>query len=179
VKPIRIDLTEDDLYYSLKLGKFRYGPFKSAKKDGIQGNTKNSQNFYEDKAPWYRSFIGAIGEVAYSKWTGWPIVETTWNKGDSVEDGTDFPDGSNTKSSAEDYKPNLLIPVVHYKKWIPKSYVLAWVKLRRRECFLLGKISRIKADEVKYCVKKGDRKMKVNTYWIERQHLTIADLYPF
>ena len=179
VKPIRIDLTEEDMQYSLWLGKFRYDPFKFASRDGIQGNTINSQNFFPNKEPWFRSYVGAVGEVAYSKWTGYPITETTWNDGRSVEDGTDFPDGSNVKASEIDEIPNLLIPVVHYKKWIPKSYVLAWARLLQRECFLLGKITRKKADDVKYLVKKGDRKMKCNTYWIERHHLNIADLLPF
>jgi len=175
--PVRIPLTEDDLNYALWLGKYRYDPFKFAARSGIEGNTINSRNFFPDKEPWYRNFIGAIGEKAYSKFSNWPIIETTWNDGRSAEDGSDFPNGFKVKASPIKGVPNLLIPVDQWKRHKPKGYILAWVKLSRRECFLMGQILREKADTLKYFVKKGDRNTQVNTYWTERKYLSVADLF--
>lgn len=175
--PVKVDLTEDEINYSLWLGQYRYDPFKYAARKGIRGNTINSQNFFEDKKPWYRHFIGAIGEKAYSKFSNWPIIETTWNDGRSGEDGTDFPNGANIKASPIYGMPNLLIPVDQWERHEPFSYVLAWVKLRQRECHLMGLVTRQKANRVKYKVKKGDRKMKVDTWWIDLKHLSVADLF--
>lgn len=170
-------MTEDDLHYSVWLGKFRWKPFRYAKKRGIEGDTKNSRNFFENKAPWYRSFIGACGEKAYSKFSNWPIIETTWNDGRSFEDGSDFPNGFNVKASEINNMPNLLIPVDQWDRHKPKGYILAWVRLRERECFLLGQALRTLVDEKKIYLKKGERKMKVDTYWTDREYLSIADLF--
>jgi hypothetical protein len=52
------------------------------KRSGSMGHmeTRNSQDLmkdstYGDVAPWYRHYIGAIGEKAYSIMTGYPVDE--------------------------------------------------------------------------------------------------------
>ncbi len=126
-----ITLTEKQIEFAKDLG------FKRSASVG-HAVTRKSFNAYENKKPdWWRHFIGALGEVAYSVYIGKEVDTTTIGTGD---DGTDFDNGVDVKSSDLNRRPNLLLGVKQFNKKYAKRYVLAWVKLPTVE--LMGYIDR-------------------------------------
>ena len=126
-----ITLTEEQMEFAYNIGYKRSASVNHAV-------TRKSFNAYENKKPdWWRHYIGALGEVAYSIHIGKEIDTTTIGRGD---DGTDFDNGVDVKSSDLNRKPNLLLGVNQFNKKYAKRYILAWVKLPEVE--LLGYIDR-------------------------------------
>ncbi len=103
-------------------------------------NTKISKNLHKNRPNWWRHFVGALGEVAYAKVTGEKVDTKTLGKGDN---GFDFKNGIDIKSSDLKKKPSLIISKQAFDSKICKTYLLAWVKIPYVE--LLGTIKR---DEV-------------------------------
>lgn len=64
--------------------------------------TKNSFQLISTKFPWWKHYIGVLGEKVWGRFTGWPVDDKTLGKGDG---GYDFPDRSNAnlKDSIETY----------------------------------------------------------------------------
>lgn len=107
-------------------------------------DTKNSRNFFKDKPNWYRHYVGAVGEYAYSKVSGEEVDYKTIGKGDK---GFDFGDGIDIKTKASEYKPDLILNAIQYERKNPKTYVLVWIrtpkqKLEETEVELVGWIHR-------------------------------------
>jgi hypothetical protein len=126
-----ITLTEEQLDFAHSVG------FKRSASVG-HAVTRKSFNAYENKKPdWWRHYIGALGELAYSIYIGKEIDTTTIGRGD---DGTDFDNGVDVKSSDLNRKPNLLLGINQFNKKYAKRYVLAWVKIPTVE--LIGYIDR-------------------------------------
>ena len=126
-----ITLTEEQLNFAHNVG------FKRSASVG-HAVTKKSFNAYENKKPdWWRHYIGAIGELAYSIYIGKEIDTTTIGRGD---DGTDFDNGVDVKSSDLNRKPNLLLGINQFNKKYAKRYVLAWVQIPKVE--LIGYIDK-------------------------------------
>ena len=74
-------LAPTDQEFALWLGKRRAA--------SVPDETENSANFFEDKGmpPWWRHYLGVLGERAYSILTGEPVNTWTIGRGD---DGSDF-----------------------------------------------------------------------------------------
>jgi len=123
-------LSDEEIEQCKLLGMKRSGSMNHAE-------TKNSQNFLNDKPAWYRHFIGVCGEHTYSLFSGEKVDSVTIGKGDN---GFDFSNGVQVKSSDSKNKPNLMFPVSQFNRKIADTYVLVWVKLP--ECEIIGKISR-------------------------------------
>ncbi len=88
-------------------------------------DTPNSKNMNPERPGWHRHFIGVIGELAYSWFSDHPVNQDTIGEGD---DGTDFPDGVQIKSSDLDHEPNLLFLTKQWERKLARTYVLAWVQ---------------------------------------------------
>ena len=158
--------------YRLNLAQSKWCEWLGKKRSGSMNDadTKNSVNMTHH-AGWVRHIVGVIGEKVLSILTGWPMDTTTFGKGDG---GTDFPDGTQAKSALQKNKPNLLILVSQYKRKdlkIPKRYILVWVKPNCLDCEVLGQISRERFDRIKRFVKKGERGMKDDTWWVDNWKL--------
>lgn len=125
-----VELTSDEIINAYYIG---YNRSKSVN----HSDTKISKNLHKNRPNWWRHFIGALGEVAYSKVTGEDVDTETLGKGDQ---GYDFKNGIDIKSSDLNRKPNLIISKQAFDSKICKTYLLAWVKLPYVE--LLGTIER-------------------------------------
>lgn len=129
--------------------------------------TKNSANFFADRPPWFRHFVGACGEVAFAKTYDLPVDEDTIGRGD---DGTDFPGGIQVKTAFQKRPPRLMFP---QRQWLRKHaqiYVLAWApaELECSEISLIGWIRRQRAVELL----RGPRDFGYGpTVWIEQADL--------
>ena len=125
--------------------------------------TKNSINMGFD-TPLDRHFAGALGEIAWGRFTGFEVDKRTIGRGDG---GTDFSGGIDIKTrvSWNRYRPNLLIPV---KQWIredrpkPNKYVLCWISKEEfeagaiRTVRIVGWITAIDFDNKKVFRPKGN-----------------------
>jgi len=110
-------------------------------------STRNSQNFFEGSEPWYRHFIGVLGEKAYSAYSGYPVDDQTIGRGDS---GVDFPGGVQVKTACLESKPRLMIPQSQYDRKMCEYYVLAWVRSGDySSVVILGRITRSHFDDIK------------------------------
>tara|TARA_R110000803_G_scaffold110897_1_gene179353 strand:+ start:489 stop:959 length:471 start_codon:yes stop_codon:yes gene_type:complete len=127
---MNITLTDKQILYCKDLAMKRSGSVNHAE-------TKNSINCFKEMPGWHRHYVGALGEMAYSIYSGKEIDTTTIGRGD---DGTDFDNGVDVKTSTSKYKPNLLIFKKQFERKFAKNYVLAWLKLPVVE--LIGTISR-------------------------------------
>lgn len=125
-----ITLTEEQIEFAKNLGFKRSASMNHA-------NTKNSCNPYKNKPNWHRHVVGALGELAYSIYSGEKIDTETIGRGD---EGYDFNNKTDVKSSDLDRKPNLILGVNNFKRKYAERYVLAWVKIPTVE--LLGYIDR-------------------------------------
>ena len=125
-----ITLTEEQIEFAKDLGFKRSASMNHA-------NTKNSCNPYKNKPAWHRHVVGALGELAYSIYSGEKVDTETLGRGD---EGYDFNNKIDVKSSDLDRKPNLLIGVNNFKRKYAERYVLAWVKIPTVE--LIGYIDR-------------------------------------
>ena len=125
-----ITLTEEQIEFAKDLG------FRRSASVG-HAETKNNFNAYKTKPKWWRHYVGALGEVAYSVYIGKEVDTTTIGTGD---DGTDFDHGVDVKSSDLNRRPNLLLGINQFNKKYAKRYVLAWVQLPKVE--LIGYIDR-------------------------------------
>ena len=130
-------------------------------------DTKNSQNFIKDKQPWWRHFIGVVGEMAYSIYSDYPIDQTTIGRGDS---GVDFPNGVQVKASDTVLKPNLMFPVSQFNRKIARTYVLVWVFPTGHQAEIIGSISRedIEKHRTEHDFGYG------NTYIVSNKHLELV-----
>lgn len=151
-----IYLCDEDLKFCESHAKKRSGSMDDA-------DTLNSQNFYNNKPPWWRHYIGMLGEFAYQVHSGYKVDTTTIGEGD---DGTDFPGGIQVKASDLGVMPNLMFPLKQWQRKSANIYVLAWVVLPRT-IHLLGWITREKADRVKVIHEYG----RGSTYLIDREYL--------
>lgn len=88
-------------------------------------DTKNSQNFFDDKHPLYRSYLGMLGEVGFAKYSGLKMNIDTIGIGD---DGTDFDYGIQVKCSDAKNKPNLMFPLTQYHRKHAEYYILTWYR---------------------------------------------------
>lgn len=127
-----IHINSNDLKWCLDLGLKRSGSMGHMEtpnsKDMMKGST------YGNVPPWFRHYLGAIGEKAYSIMTGFPVNDITIGRGDS---GIDFPDGYQVKCSGltkidkatgERVLPNLLFLVDQWdrKHVLAKNFCLMW-----------------------------------------------------
>jgi hypothetical protein len=127
---IQFVLSDEELEWCKQLG-FK----RSASKN--HADTLNSKNFMPKKPKWHRHYVGAIGELAYSKYCGDPVNTDIIGVGD---DGTDFPGGVQVKASDTKKIPNLMFPKNQFYRKKAKVYVLVWVKIP--SVYLVGKIDR-------------------------------------
>jgi len=125
-----ITLTKEQIEFAKDLGYKRSASMNHA-------NTKNSHNPYKNKPNWHRHIVGALGEVAYSIYSGEVVDTTTLGRGD---EGFDFKNKTDVKASDINTKPNLILGVENFKRKYAEIYVLAWVKLPEVE--LIGYINR-------------------------------------
>jgi len=149
------------------------------KRSGSMGHaeTKNSRDMLGSLTPWLRHYFGVIAEKAWSLLTGEPV--NTWIIGEG-DDGTDFSNSTQVKGAYQPKKPNLLIPVDQYDRKTAKRYILGWIKNTDFGVLveIIGEISRAKCDRVKKFIKKGERNMVVDTWWIDNKYLTKAMIRP-
>tara|TARA_R110001592_G_scaffold95756_2_gene275611 strand:- start:3254 stop:3724 length:471 start_codon:yes stop_codon:yes gene_type:complete len=124
--------------------------------------TKNSINCFKDKKGWHRHYVGVLGELAYSLYSGKKMDLSIIVMGD---DGTDFDNGVDVKTSASKYRPDLLIFKKQYERKRADSYVLAWLQLPIVE--LVGSISRNKFDQFKQIKNFGYG----DSYVVSKTHL--------
>jgi len=134
---MKIKLTPEQMQWCKDLAIKRSGSMNHSE-------TKNSINCFKTRDGWHRHYVGALGELAYSIHSGKKIDTSIIGRGD---DGTDFDNGVDVKTSSSKYRPDLLIFKKQYDRKIADSYVLAWLQLPTVE--LIGSISRTKFDELK------------------------------
>lgn len=117
----------------------RHGRKRSASMS--DADTKNSRNMMTHRPPWYRHYIGVIGELAYSWFSKQPVDVKTIGRGD---DGTDFPSGVQVKASDLGHEPALMFLKTQWQRKQAKVYVLAWVQLTTpvKRVSLLGWLTR-------------------------------------
>jgi len=125
-----IKLSEKQIQFAKDLGFKRSASMNHA-------TTKNSFNPFKNKPNWHRHYVGALGELAYSIYSGEEVDVTTIGRGD---EGYDFNNKTDVKSSDLDRKPNLILGVNNFNRKYAERYVLAWIKLPEIE--LLGYITR-------------------------------------
>ena len=127
---LTIILTEKEIEKCKEIGLKRSGSMSHA-------DTKNSKNMTPEKPAWWRHYIGALGEYAFAKLTNQEVHDII-GRGD---EGTDFPCGTNVKSSDFPHRePNLLIhKKTSWDRKRAKRYVLAWIKLP--QIIFLGEIT--------------------------------------
>jgi hypothetical protein len=123
-KMIEINLVDSDISFCKNLGDARSGSMGHR-------DTVNSQTMTHKSR--HRHFLGVVGELAYSKFSGLDVDSFTIGKGD---DGNDFINGVNVKCSDSKNKPNLIFPSVQYERKRSEYYVLAWYKDSR--VYLIG-----------------------------------------
>ncbi len=153
-KTFCISLSEEDIKFAEDLGKKRSASM--GHKD-----TKNSKNFFSDKPGWWRHYIGALGEVAYSKATGHKVDTETIGRGDG---GADFPNGVQIKSTMKKHKPDLIISKRQFNMKKGTIYVLAWIKIPKVE--FVGWITRSKFDTLKQL-----KKFQHGEAWVVKHQL--------
>ena len=112
-----IQLSNDDLAWCKELAMKRSGAFNFA-------DTKNSRTMMPNKPNWTRHYYGLIGELAYSKITGEAVNELVG----TGDDGTDFANGVQIKTSNQPKKPNLMILVSLYERKHADIYILMWAR---------------------------------------------------
>lgn len=100
-------------------------------------DTTNSQNWMNGKPPYWRHYVGRVGEEIVSLFSGWPLDWDTIGRGD---DGTDFPHGIQVKTRETTEKPNLLIPVSQFNRKTCVYYILVW--LNEPHAHIIGWITR-------------------------------------
>lgn len=121
---IKIEFSKEDFEFCHELGLKRSGSVGHA-------DTKNSPRMVHGSR--YRHYLGVVGELAYSKYSGLEVDIHTIGKGD---DGTDFPNGVNVKCSDAKNKPNLLILSQQFKRKYSDYYVMVWYT--QGDVYLLG-----------------------------------------
>lgn len=130
-------------------------------------STRNSANFFSDRPPWFRHFVGVCGEVAFAKTYDLHVDEDTIGRGD---DGTDFPGGVQVKTAFQKRPPRLMFPQRQWQRKHAKVYVLAWAPadLECSAISLIGWIRRGRAVELLH----GPRDFGHGpTVWIEQSEL--------
>ena len=152
---MKIKLTPEQMQWCKDLAMKRSGSKNHAE-------TKNSINCFKDKEGWHRHYVGVLGELAYSIYSGKKIDISIIGRGD---DGTDFDNGVDVKTSTSKYRPNLLMFKKQYERKKADSYVLAWLQLPIVE--LVGSITRNKFDELKETKDFGYGE----TYIVNKTHL--------
>lgn len=128
-------------------------------------DTLNSKNFFKNRPGWWRHFIGALGEIVFSHYSGFPVDTHTIGRGD---DGTDFPGGIQIKCSDYPSAPNILIPEAQWDRKTCQLYVLIWVQLDRHVAQIMGAITRERAKAVRRSVTFGnDRSWRIDHQALE------------
>lgn len=94
-------------------------------------DTKNSISMNHNSQK--RHYIGAVGELAYSKFSGLPVDVDTIGEGDN---GNDFENGVNVKCSMSVMQPDLLFPKKQFNRKKSNYYVLSWI--HESEVYLVG-----------------------------------------
>ena len=152
-----ISLTDEQLKFAREL---------AMKRSGSMGHsaTKNSGNFFNDKPPWYRHYVGAVGEVAFGALYGMDVDSETIGRGDS---GVDFAGGIQVKTSDAEKMPRLMFPKGQWERKIADEYVLMWFK-PPNWVMVVGSIRRDDAEKVKEIMEFG----RGTTYVIDNRHLT-------
>jgi hypothetical protein len=126
---VQIPFTYDDFYYCVQIAELRTSTnnyYKIAEPRQIEKKISVPKKHY----------IGAIGELAYSKYSGLPIDTEAYTYGD---DGTDFKNGVDVKSSMINSCPNLLLKK-EFMRDTAKYYVLSWIN--HDDVYLIGWISK-------------------------------------
>jgi hypothetical protein len=128
-----------------------------------------SFNGFPHKEKWFKFFIGAIGEFAYSDFSGLPF---DWEHRYRFT-VLDFPDGAQVKSTTAQ---ELVIPMYEWdKNQHPRFYVLALVRLFDTEepfyakVELAGKTTREEAEKQKIVCKLPNVGNK--SWQVERKYL--------
>lgn len=129
------EMTDELIAEAKDIGMKRSGSMNHA-------DTKNSKNMTPNKAPWWRHYIGALGEVAFREITG-QEMPNIYGKGD---EGNDFPCGSNIKSSDH---PNCNLLIHKKTAWDRKRaerYILVQIKLPK--VIFLGEMTETKINNL-------------------------------
>tara|TARA_R110002012_G_scaffold59163_2_gene154544 strand:+ start:1088 stop:1576 length:489 start_codon:yes stop_codon:yes gene_type:complete len=111
------------------------------RRSGSMGHRDTVNSYTMTHKSRHRHFLGVVGELAYSKFSGLEVDSITIGRGD---DGTDFNNGINVKCSDSRNKPNLIFPVVQYQRKYSEYYVLVWYK--EKIPYLLGWTTRNEID---------------------------------
>lgn len=90
-------------------------------------DTIHSINMLKDRPPYWRHYVGVLGELCYAWFSGQKVDIITIGRGD---DGTDFPDGVQVKSSdlAGNRPPRLMLNPDQWRRKRAFDYVLAWIQ---------------------------------------------------
>jgi len=102
-------------------------------------DTKNSITMTHSSQK--RHYIGVIGELAYSKFSGLPVDVITIGRGD---DGNDFQNGVNVKCTDRKSKPDLLFLKKQFERKISNYYVLSWI--HESNVYLVGWAKRLEIE---------------------------------
>lgn len=125
-------------------------------------DTVNSRNMLRGRPPYWKHYVGAVGEVIFSMYSGLPVDETTIGRGD---EGSDFPGGIQVKCSDTRYEPNLMVLKSLWERKPAKLYVLCW--LNEPKVFILGAITSQEFLNAKETIELGHGP----TYVVRHQHL--------
>lgn len=151
-----IKLTDKQIQWCKNLG-FK----RSASKDHRPSQLKHKYNSQ------YNHFIGLLGELAYAIYSKQKVDTSIMTVGDN---GIDFEDGTDVKTSTSKNRPDLLLFKKNFHKKNPKSYLLAWIKpdlKNHKEVELIGRINRDEILKVKRDVDFGYG----DTYLIDKKYL--------
>jgi hypothetical protein len=143
--------------YVYKLAKQRHDAkhksFRNASQIVPEHRGNDFERQFKIEKEYMPHFLGLVGELAWSLYTGEPVDENIY----SVRDGGEDFHGVEVKTItySGDGEPELKIKVSEYESKRPEMYVLVKFDLSSKEVTILGTISRTAFDDKKVEKKYG------------------------
>lgn len=132
-------------------------------------DTLNSKNLIPGRPPYWRHYIGIIGELAYAWFSGQKVDIKTIGRGDT---GFDFPDGAQVKTSDIEHVPKLMILASQWQRKHAKFYVLAWVRWNDKPMATVSLLGWISSEEFAAKHKIWDHKRGMGpSMWVHHTQL--------
>jgi hypothetical protein len=154
---MKINLTKEQIEYCYDLAKKRHDAKHKSFRNKSQIIPSNKGDSFESELKFEKEymphFLGIVGELAWSLYSGDKVDENIYKVRDN---GEDF-DGIEVRTIT--YKgngePELKVKVAEYESKNPQIYVLTKFDLEEKSVTILGRISRENFDQVKVKKKYG------------------------